>query len=317
MKIILATIVSVIFCTALLAQPQVAIQSKPGVIAAEVIYGRRDGMALTMTIIEPKKPNGKAILSLVSSGFGSDIQWLATYYSLAIPFVKEGYTVFLTLHSACPRYCITDAFEDSQRAVQYVRYNSGKYKIDPDNIGIMGSSSGGVLALLAGTADDIKKNIAKDSIEMVSSKVQAVAVFYPGTDFLNFGGKGIDATTLNDWLHREGLSAAFQYTRFDTLNNSYQIIADTAERKKITAQISPVQLVTSDDAPACIIHGDKDAVVPLQQSLLFKEVMSTHNVPVSLIIKKNGGHGWKNQIADESVFVDWFNKYLKLNNVNQ
>ncbi|MBK7558383.1 MAG: hypothetical protein IPI54_08910 [Chitinophagaceae bacterium] len=36
----------------------------------EVIYGRKDGMALTMTVLTPKdKPNGKAIISVLSGNW--------------------------------------------------------------------------------------------------------------------------------------------------------------------------------------------------------------------------------------------------------
>lgn len=38
----------------------------------EIIYTRRDGMALTMSVLTPDKPNGKAIVSLLSGGFYSD-----------------------------------------------------------------------------------------------------------------------------------------------------------------------------------------------------------------------------------------------------
>jgi acetyl esterase/lipase len=314
MKIFFATLLTIIFSNTLFAQLPSSSQSKNDILEPETIYGHRDGMALTMRIVRPKKSNGKAIVSLVSSGFGSDIKWLETYYKLAIPFLNEGYTVFLTLHSACPRYSIPDAFEDIQRAIQFVRYNSGKYRIDPYNIGMTGSSSGGVLALLAATSSDTKKTISEDPIEMVSSRIQAVAVFYPGTDFLNFGENGKNIFSQTDWLQREGLTAAFNYTRLDTVLNTFYLVTDTFERKKVTTQISPSQLVTSDDTPACIIHGDKDDVVPLQQSQLFKEKMIKCDVPVSLIIKKNGGHGWTNQVVDEGVFVEWFNKYLKAEN---
>jgi len=37
--------------------------------------------------------------------------------------------------------------EDSRRAIEYVRENSGKWKIDPNKIGIIGFSAGGMLAL--------------------------------------------------------------------------------------------------------------------------------------------------------------------------
>ena len=132
---------------------------------SEVIYGRRDGMALTITVLTPKKINGKAIVSLNSGGWVSSFSRQNDYLKRALPFVYSGYTVFLTMHSSAPRYAIPDAFEDVQRAIQFVRYNASKYHIDKDYIGITGTSSGGHLALLAATANDIADASSKDPVE--------------------------------------------------------------------------------------------------------------------------------------------------------
>ena len=43
---------------------------------------------------------------------------------------------------------------------------------------------------------------------------------------------------------------------------------DEEARVKIGREISPIYHVTKDDPPTLIIHGDKDALVPLQQSEL-------------------------------------------------
>ena len=34
-------------------------------------------------------------------------------------------------------------------------------------------------------------------------------------------------------------------------------------------------------------------------------------VPNRLIIKKGGGHGWKDITVDEENVISWFNQYLK------
>ena len=60
----------------------------------------------------------------------------------------------------------------------------------PSAIGITGSSAGGHLSLMQGTAGDKGDPKAKDPIDRVSSRVQAVACFYPPTDFLNYGKPG-------------------------------------------------------------------------------------------------------------------------------
>ena len=71
-------------------------------------------------------------------------------------------------------------------------------------------------------------------------------------------------------------------------------------------------MVTADDAPAYIMHGDKDETVPLQQSQLMVQKLKAAGVPVELSVKAGAGHGWKGMNDDEKEFIKWFDKYLKV-----
>ena len=156
--------------------------------STEIVYGRKDGMALTMMKLTPKeKAKGKAIVSVVSGNWISNNNMMAVFITRSGFLLNGGYTVFLVMHSSQPRYAIPDAEDDIRRAIRFIRYNAKDYNIDPDHIGITGSSSGGNLSLLAALLDDNSKADAKDPIDKVSSRVQAAAVFYPPVDFLNWG----------------------------------------------------------------------------------------------------------------------------------
>jgi len=302
----------IILVGSLLISSVVLSQDNASYSQTEIIYGRKDGMALTMTVITPKKANGKAIVSLISGGWVSSFDWQSSYLKSSLPYVNSGYTVFLTIHSSAPRYAIPDAFEDVQRAIQFVRSNALIYHIDKDYIGITGASSGGHLALLAATANDFINVSSKDPIEKVSSKVQAVAVFFPPADFLNFGQTGFNPTNKTDLLQEMDLIGAFQYTKWDSITNTYKVIQNKDERFRIDSLMSPAEMVTSDDAPAYMIHGDKDDVVPLQQSQLMEQKLRAARVVVKLTVKEGAGHGWKNEIDDSKKFIEWFDKYLKV-----
>lgn len=278
----------------------------------EITYGHRDGMALLMTVLTPKKANGKAIISLHSGGWHSDWRWHEDYLKKSLPFVDKGYTVFLTSHSSGPRYSIADAFEDIQRAIQFVRYNAATYHIDKDYIGITGTSSGGHLSLLAATSDDIADPNSKDPVEQVSSKVQAAAAFCPPTDFLNFGQAGFNLSKQKEILQQFDVAGAFQYTQWNNATRSYEPIQDEKEKLKLDTQLSPAQIITKDDAPVYMMHGDKDTVVPLQQSQFMEQKLKTAGIPVTLAIKPGADHGWGSMNEDEKEFVKWFDKYLKV-----
>ncbi|TAF55953.1 MAG: hypothetical protein EAZ62_01740 [Sphingobacteriia bacterium] len=78
----------------------------------------------------------------------------------------------------------------------------------------------------------------------------------------------------------------------------------------IAEQLSPANLVSSDDPPVFIWHGDADKTVPLQQSQWLGEKCKAAQLPFELRIKKGEDHGWKTQIEEEADFVTWFDKYL-------
>ncbi|MEO6540254.1 MAG: alpha/beta hydrolase, partial [Ferruginibacter sp.] len=155
----------------------------------EIIYGRKDGMALTMVMIQPELiTNGKAIISVLSGNWVSSERTREAFLTRDNIYVKRGYTVFGVMVSSQPKYSILDEIADLKRAVRFIRYNAKDYSIDANKIGITGSSSGGHLSLMIATADDIINARSTDPVDKVSSRVQAAAVFFPPTDFINYGG---------------------------------------------------------------------------------------------------------------------------------
>src|SRR5262249_50140503 len=69
--------------------------------------------------------------------------------------------------------------------------------------------------------------------------------------------------------------------------------------------------VSAESPPTLIVHGDKDRLVPLQQSERIAAKFKDAGVPVELIVRKGAEHGWKDLPKDLEKFADWFDKYLK------
>ena len=278
---------------------------------SEIVYGRKDGMALMMIRQLPKHSNGRAIISVVNGNWRSDYEMAARFEDKDKIYLNSGYTVFEVLTSSQPRYTIPDEVEDVKRAVRFVRYNGKEYGIDPGKIGITGLSSGAHLALMVATADDKLPTISRDAIDRVSARVQAIAVFYPPTDFLNYGREGFNPAATQAILIATGVAAAFDFKRWNDTTRTYVSVTDIDARINIAKLNSPIYAVTPDDPPVLIIHGDADRVVPKQQSESIINKFEEAKVPNKLIIKQGGGHGWRNSEVEEQNFVEWFDKYLK------
>lgn len=274
----------------------------------DVIYGRKDGLALTMDVIAPKdKPNGLGIVFVVSGGWRSHPRFIRP--EMYVPFLRHGYTVFAVVHGTQPKFTVPEIIEDVHRAVRFIRYHAKDYHIDPDRLGISGGSAGGHLSLMIATAGTAGKPKASDPVERVSSRVQAVGCFFPPTDFLNWGREGgvLDSKNMKD----RRFKAAIDFQVFDRDEGLFQRVTDEKKVHEVLRDISPITHVSRDDPPTLIIHGDKDQLVPLQQSEKMVAKLKEAGVPSNLIVKKDCGHGWITILKDTDTLADWFDRYLK------
>lgn len=293
----------------------VSFAQAPGAFAADeelfgrqsdVIYSRKYGTALTLDVFTPKQnSNGRGLIFVVSGGWTS-------FHEAINPgpireFVRRGYTVFPVVHGSQPKFTIPEILEDLHRSVRYVRHHAANYGIDPDQIGIYGGSAGGHLSLMQGTLGQPGNPEAADPVDRHSSRVQAVACFYPPTDFLNYGKPGESALGEGVLVN---FKAPFQFRDHDPQRNIWIPVTDEQRIREIGRQISPVYHVTPDDAPALLIHGDADQLVPLQQSERIVAAYRDQKVPVELIIKPGQAHGWPKLNDDLVHFADWFDKHL-------
>src|SRR5207248_6139313 len=165
------------------------------------------------------------------------------------------------------------------------------------------------LSLMLGTAGDNGDLNAKDPVDRESSRVQAVACFFPPTDFLNYGRPGNRKIYATD--HDPPYRAAFDYREPDKQSRLWVPITDPKRLTEIARQISPVYHVTPDDPPTLIIHGDQDKLVPLQQSESIVEKLKQAGVDTKLVVKKGAGHGWLTLGNDLAQIVDWFDQHLE------
>ncbi len=246
----------------------------------DVVYGRKHGMALTMDVISPKEnSNGVGIIWAAAGGWVSAHAFVEGEgpHSPVAPLVKRGYTVFAVVMGSQPRFTIPELVDDLHRATRFIRANARDYQIDPERLGVTGGSAGGHLSLMLATAGLPGNPDAKDPIDRQSSRVQAVACFFPPTDFLNYGKPGENAVGRGTL---KGFRAPFDFNKLVKPSDpnigsaTYERITEEREILEIAKQISPVNHVSADDPPALIIHGDVDTLVPIQQAEIFKARMT-------------------------------------------
>lgn len=266
----------------------------------DVIYGKKGGVALTMDVFKPAKPNGIGVIWIVSGGWFSDHNSISA--DLAKPFTDKGQTVFEVVHGSQPKYTIPEITQDIQRAARFIRAHAKEYGVDPNRIGVSGGSAGGHLSLTLAATGGPGKADAPDPVDRASSAVQAVAIFFPPTDFLNYGMKGSKAFTDIE-----------KYPKYRPFTPAFPITMQTPqeERDRIAREVSPIYAMTAKMPPTLIIHGDADDLVPLQQSELVRDRLEELNVPNQLVVREGKGHGWPEMGKEDfPLLADWFEKRL-------
>jgi acetyl esterase/lipase len=281
-----------------------AAQPKPG-LTRDVVYGRRDGHALTMDVSVPNKPNGAGVILCVSAGFESTPGFLAVTNLLIAPkFLERGYTVFAVMHSSQPRYTVPEIVEDMHRAVRFIKLKARDYGVNPEKLGIAGASSGGHLSLMMGCAWREGTRNSADDVERESSKVAAVACFFPVTDFVEF-----DTEVLP--LIRQPFRTLFDIRRLDPATNKLERIT-AAERRAVGRLHSPVYCARGNKnaAPTFIIHGDKDELVPVHQTRFLFDVMKDCGAACEITIIPGMRHDAEKAQELLPRLIDWFDKTL-------
>jgi acetyl esterase/lipase len=72
------------------------------------------------------------------------------------------------------------ALGDTERALRLLRANAATWKIDPNRIGVMGFSAGGVMSIRLLIDADAGDSSASDPVEKVSSRPDFIALIYTG-----------------------------------------------------------------------------------------------------------------------------------------
>ncbi|MEO2022782.1 MAG: alpha/beta hydrolase [Pirellulaceae bacterium] len=266
--------------------PFTAHGQETGQIMADVVYGHKDGLALTMDVFLPVKANGAGVLFMVSGGWYSRYVPPERAQLSFAPLRKAGFTVFAVRHGSSPKYLIPEIIRDVRSATRFVRHHAAKYKVDPTRLGVYGGSAGGHLSLILGTTADRGNPASPDPVQRNSSHVSAVVAFYPPTDLRPW------VTDVNSRYYRN-----YPALRFDA---------------KKASDFSPVLQVTPDDAPTLLIHGDLDQLVPIDHSLNILKEFEQHKVKARLITIKDAGHGFRDKDAKtaSSATVQWFLDHL-------
>lgn len=223
--------------------------------------------ALTMDFYPPAgsaQPPHPAVLILHGGGFiGGNSRSPSEAYCADF-LAPAGYAVFSVNYRLAPAANLPEMVSDVQRAVRFVRHHAARYNVDPDRIALLGGSAGGYLSNMAGLARPSTLPSAPDPVNHASDAVQAVVTLFGLSDLATLGA--------------------------DLLIRTYRLLGPIPVTPAALAAASPVSLVHPGAPPFLLIHGDRDTLVPLDQSTRLLQALRRVGASADLLTIPGGPH---------------------------
>jgi acetyl esterase/lipase len=182
-------------------------------------------------------------------------------------FFKMNYAVANVEYRLSQQGTAPAAVEDVRCALIYLIKNAKELNIDTSKIVVMGGSSGGHLALMAGLlANDHRfDNNCKPEVNV---HVAAIVDKY-GISNVAWWNKG----------------------PYKTSKSAAQWLGDRKDDEKFAMSVSPISYVSKNSPPIFIVHGDADPTVPYEHSVALKKKLDEAGVKNVFITVEGGLHG--------------------------
>ena len=222
--------------------------SPPEVSAETLVYRTIEGHDLSLDFYRAQSPNSAPLVVVIhggswQSGDNRDFISMNRYLS------GRGFAVADIIYRLAPHSKFPAAIEDTLAAIEFLRNRADKLKIDPNRIVLLGRSAGGEIALTV-------------AYSVNDPWVCGVISLYAPTD-LNYSWDNPG----NPWVM-----------------NTASILRDSLGGSPTEApanynQASPIRLATLNSPPTLLLHGERDELVSVQQSIRLSKRLEELGVP--------------------------------------
>ncbi len=229
----------------------------------------------------PSNPKGAPVVLWIHGG-----GWLAGNKDNppVAALTTRGYVVASMNYRYSTQAPFPAQLEDARAAVKWLRAHQGDFGYDGQRIAAWGHSAGGTMVSLLGARQD------KDA------ELQAVVNFSGPTDF------GLIIKDAVDGGYAERADAPIQMV-------ALLLGGPVKDRRPLGLEASPVAHVTARSAPALLVFGQKDTLVPPVQGAVLFEAMKKAGVATELMSLPNTGHDSLTQASLERALA-WTDRAL-------
>ena len=237
-----------------------------------ISYGdaKRNSLDIYRSLEHSKGTTGRPVLLHIHGGAWT----IGNKYQQAQPLIKylaqNGWVCVDINYRLAPRNRYPDCLIDVKKAIGWIKENIASYGGNPNFIAVTGGSAGGHLCTMASlTANNPEY---QPGFEKCDTQVQAAVPVYGVYDFTH---PNLDGSIINGFLEKYVMQKGFLKNP-----NSWK-------------SASPLFQINGSQVPMFVIHGDKDCVIPVEQSRDFvKELKKQALVPVVYAELPGAQHGF-------------------------
>lgn len=207
-------------------------------------------------------------------------------------FTEHGFALAVIEARVHPEAIAPATVFDCKAGIRWLRNHAAEYGLDPDRIGTCGRSAGGHLSALMAVSGDVPELEGDDAPYGVSTKIQAC----------------VDQCGPSDLERMADAELCAQAPTLEEVTSNF-VGGPVGQNRDLARLVSPLRHVSAACPPMLIIHGEKDATVPLEESVIFHDALVAAGVDSTLDILPGVEHGWDAALTYDRI-VDFFRRTL-------
>jgi len=254
------------------------------------LYARHGGKNLYLDLYYPDTPPPRGGYPLIVCFHGGG--WISGSKKRDLFFndlTRSGFVIASVQYRLSTQAKYPEQLRDIRAAAEWLYDRASALKVNSDKIVAAGASAGGHLALLLALSQD-REFAGMPSIP--HDMFKAVCALYPPTDLVTIIPK----------------------ERRDRLDNLVSmLLAGTINGRLVLArQGSPISYVSKTSPPVFFVHGDRDPLVPLEQSETMAKALHEDGVETNLVVYRGASHGFRPRPVTLDQIERFFQRHLGL-----
>lgn len=251
------------------------------IVERDIVYSSGPKGALLLDLYRPAEVSAQpspVVLYIHGGGFkyGSK-ENIRQYRDQDLPL--DGYAVVAINYRLSGVAKHPEQLADVMAALRWIADQATAYQLDAGRVALLGYSAGGTLAALGAVTLDYE---VRDGQIVLAAKKPGIPVIRAVVDY--FGP--IDVLAGAD----TPVTGGGTWSDPDTMIGDWFGFA-ILENPDMVATSNPINYLRADSPPFLIVHGDRDASVPLEQSRLLHQALRDVGVEAELYVIKDGEHG--------------------------